>query len=95
MYLSSILEIGLKKPGCVDSNGNKITEQKGHIKEGVEVDGTKNWSSAVFLSPSIFYSADAVYAERILSEGQPYVCLVEAFVKPGAYKKLSSTVINR
>jgi len=42
--------------------------------------GIKNWSDAVFVSPSPFYAANSVYAGRIPCNGRTYCCLVEAMI---------------
>ena len=67
--LQSIFEHGLLRPGAVI--GNKVIEiVPGHIKEGIAVKGNKDWSNAVFVSPSPFYAASSVYAERIPCNGR-------------------------
>ena len=78
-HLKSIFEHGLRVPGTVIGD-NVVKIVPGHIKKGVEVFGVKNWSKAVFVSPSPFYAASPVYAGRIPCNGKTYCCLVEAMV---------------
>ena len=89
------MEIGLKKPGEKDKNGIDIAEQGGHIKRGVEIAGKKDWSQAIFVSPSIFYSADPVYADTVGENSIDYACVVEVLVKPGSFEEFDSTVLKR
>ena len=64
-YARSIVKTGLKKSGSKDADGNLIGVREDHIDEGSELANIKNWSAAIFVSPSIFYSSDSVYAETL------------------------------
>ena len=88
-YLESIMENGLLPAG---SNG--ITPARGHISLGREYLGVPNWAAAIFVSPSIFYAAHAVYSDRIFSESQRWCVLVKAYCKPGSYKSYDPTVFQ-
>ena len=66
----------------------------GHISMDKTISGIKNWAQAVFVSPSIFYASDAVYAERINSNSMRWAVLIEARVKPNSYTAHNSTVFK-
>ena len=93
-FLESIIQYGLKPSGTKLSNGNRISPLPGHISEKATIDGIKNWAKAIFVSPSIFYSSDVVYAERIISRKKTWAVLVEGRLKPDTFTKHSSTVLN-
>ena len=54
----------------------------------------KNWAKAIFVSPSLFYASDVVYAERIISNNKTWAVLIEGRLKPNTFSKHSSTVLN-
>ena len=93
-FLESIVVNGLKPSGSKLKNGQEITPLPGHISMDETVSGIKNWAKAIFVSPSIFYASDAVYAERINSSSYRWAVLIEARVKPGSYTGHNSTVVG-
>ena len=93
-FLESIVRNGLKASGSKLKDGKEITPLPGHITIDQTVAGIKNWAKAIFVSPSIFYASDAVYAERINSDSCRWAVLIEARVKPGTYTSHNSTVFN-
>ena len=93
-FLESIIKNGLKPSGSKLSNGAKIEPLPGHIAIDQTVSGIKNWAQAIFVSPSIFYASDAVYAERINSNSHRWAVLIEARVKPNSYTAHNSTIFN-
>ena len=92
--LKSIAKNGLCAPGTKLKDGTEIKPTKGHIQLGFEVDGKENWAKAVFVSPDIFYAADACYSERIISQNEQWVVLIETRVKPGSYDEHNSTLLR-
>ena len=66
-FLESIIKNGLKPSGTKLKDGTTINPLPGHISLTATVSGIKNWAKAIFVSPSLFYSSDVVYAERINS----------------------------
>ena len=44
-----------------------IVPVAGHIKRGKTVYGLKNWSDAIFVSPSIYYAGHPVYAKVMVN----------------------------
>jgi hypothetical protein len=93
-FLESILVNGLKPSGSKLSNGTRIIPLPGHISINETVSGIKNWAKAVFVSPSIFYASDPIYAERINSNSERWAVLIEARVKPFSYTAHNSTVFQ-
>jgi hypothetical protein len=94
-HLHSIMKHGLQAAGTVLSPGHQISPEKGHIGLNVKVGSFANWANAVFISPSIFYAADAVYSERIFSDNQRWCVIIEIRVKPGAFTKHKQTLLNQ
>ena len=89
--LESIAEIGLKPPGALLNDGNTIQVIVTHIERGVPVNNIEDWANAIFVSPSIFYSAHPAYSKDIFSENEQYKILVELRVKPFIYYRGEST----
>lgn len=90
--LKSIMELGLKLPGTILKSGEEIKPKKGHIGREVTVDDIDDWANAIFVSQSIFYSADPCYSEVINSNEKEWCIIVEARVKKGGFKAHNSTV---
>ena len=93
-FLESIVINGLKPSGSQLKDGTKIEPLPGHISMDKTISGIKNWAKAIFVSPSIFYASDAVYAERINSNSMRWAILIEARVKPNCYTAHNSTVFK-
>jgi len=78
----------LRPSGSKLADGTTINPLPSHIPLNETFSGIKNWGKAIFVSPSIFYSADAAYAERILSNSgsttDRWAVLVEARVRPNS-----------
>ena len=97
-FLESIIKNGLRPSGSKLSDGTTINPLPSHIPLNETFSGIKNWGKAIFVSPSIFYSSDAAYAERIMSNSDSssnsdrWAVLVEARVKPNTYTKHNSTI---
>ena len=99
--LESIIKNGLRPSGTKLSDGTTINPLSTHIPLNETFSGIKNWAKAIFVSPSIFYSSDVAYAERILSldsnskynnSSDRWACLVEARVKPNSFTMHNSTI---
>jgi hypothetical protein len=99
-FLESIIKNGLKPSGTKLADGTTVNVLPGHISLDATVSGIKNWAKAIFVSPSLFYSSDVVYAERInsykeeSSSSNRWACLVEVRVKPESFSRHNSTVVN-
>ena len=100
-FLESIVKNGLKPSGTTLDDGTTINPLPGHISLTATVSGIKNWAKAIFVSPSLFYSSDVVYAERINSikgkedsTSNRWACLIEVRLRPDCYSKHNSTVVN-
>lgn len=51
-----------------------------------------NWSSAVFVSPSIFYASK--YSELIESDNEEWFIIIEALINVHSFTKHNSTLYN-
>jgi len=95
-FLESIIKNGLRPSGSKLADGTTINPLPSHIPLNETFSGIKNWGKAIFVSPSIFYSSDTAYAERIMSNSgsntDRWAVLVEARVKPNSYTKHNSTI---
>lgn len=89
--LESIVKNGLKPSGTKISDKSIIMPPDNHIDLNTTFEGIKDWAKAVFVSPSCFYSSHPAYAERILSNGKKWACLVEGRVKNGCFTRHHST----
>ena len=65
-----------------------------HIQPGNQLGCYENWALAIFVSPSVAYAAHAAYAERVVSDGKKWCCLVNVRVRRGSYTSFPSTVIG-
>ena len=92
--LESIAKTGLKPPGGKLADGEENEVLVHHIKRDKTVRHVKDWATAIFVSPSIFYSADPAYAKEISVNNELYKVLVEVRVKPDSYKEFDSTIIG-
>lgn len=93
-FLESIMNYGLRPSGTKLENGEEINPIAGHIKLNKKVQNIENWAKAIFVSPSIFYSADVVYAERIMSTNERYCVIVQCKIRPGSFTSHKSTVLK-
>ena len=93
-FLESIVRNGLRPSGTKLKDGTEINPLPGHISLDTTVAGIKHWAKAIFVSPSLFYASDVVYAERIVSKSQTWAVLVEGRLKPNTFTKYKSTVLN-
>lgn len=90
--IRSILTDGLVVPGTITTSGKLINPPANHIARGYEAYNTPDFASAVFLSPSVHYSADTVYA-RLFSDGdQSFLPVLECSVRRGSYHSNRCTV---
>ena len=67
---------GLRPLGTKLENGKNINPIAGHVKLNVKIGNFENWAKAIFVSPSIFYADDIVYAERIMSSNERFFLLL-------------------
>jgi hypothetical protein len=90
--LESIAEVGLKPAGGKSKDGKKIDICVGHIDRDKTINNIPNWGEAIFVSPSIFYSAHPAYAKEIFCENESWKILVEVKVKPNSFTEHELTV---
>ena len=99
-FLESIVKNGLKPSGTKLADRTTVNVLDGYIPLDVTVSSIKNWARAIFVSPSLFYASDVVFAERInafqdeSSSSNRWACLVEVRVKPDSFTRHNSTVVN-
>ena len=89
--LESIVEIGLKPSGGKLKNGKEIQVCVSHIGRRLTFDEFHDWANAIFVSPSIFYSASPAYAKDISCNNELWKVLVEVRVRPNSYYEREST----
>jgi hypothetical protein len=90
--LFSIMKHGLKRPGDV-VEGKSLEVVDGHIPLGTTVRGEKDWPKAIFLSPSIYYSAHPVYSKEFIDNGKEvWLPLLQVKVKKGSYTRHDHTL---
>ncbi|CAF1042765.1 unnamed protein product [Rotaria sp. Silwood1] len=94
-HLYSIMKYGLHRAGALVSPGYRIAPEKGHIGLNIRVGGFDNWANAIFVSPSVFYAAHKVYAERIFSGGKQWCVLVETRVRPDSFSQHKHTLLKK
>ena len=87
--VESILEHGLLPAG---SPG--IKPPPGHFHLEQTYFGISNWAAAIFVSPSILYSAHAAYSERIMSANEQWCVLIKGYCNPESYKEYDPTVLK-
>ena len=92
-FIESIIKNGLKESGSIIEDFGVITPHSDHIQVGVQCNNIKDWSQAIFTSPSIFYSTHPTYSERIDSIffGNKYAVLIETRLKPNSFQTYKST----
>ena len=88
-HIESILANGLLPAGT-----NGIKPPDNHFKLGETIFGIANWAAAIFLSPSILYSAHAAYAGRVVSNKEQWSILFKVYCHPGSYKSYDPTVLR-
>ena len=93
-FLESIIRYGLRPSGSKLENGASVNVNPGHIPLSHTVSGIQYWAQAIFVSPSIFYAANPVYAQRINSCSHRWSVLVETRVRPGTFTAHPSTVLK-
>ena len=64
----------------------------GHIQKNETINDINNWSSAIFVSPSILYAKH--YSEIISSNGDNWYIIIEAKIEPGYYSSHERTIYN-
>ena len=84
----------MRPSGSKLSDGTSIIPLPGHILSDSTFAGIKNLAKAIFVSPSLFYASDVVFAERIISNNQTWAVLIEGRLKPNTFTKYKSTVLD-
>ncbi|CAF2502916.1 unnamed protein product [Rotaria sp. Silwood2] len=90
--IRSILMDGLVMPSTVVSNGFRVCPPANHIARGQEAFGIVDFANAIFVSPSIYYCSDPVYAVTFSHDDQRMIAVLECRVKKDAFGAFPSTV---
>ncbi|CAF3510712.1 unnamed protein product [Rotaria sp. Silwood1] len=90
--IRSILMDGLVMPSTVVSNGFRVCPPDNHIARGVEAFGIADFANAIFVSPSIHYCSDPVYAITFSYGDQRVIAVLECRVKKDAFHPFPTTV---
>ena len=87
--IESILTHGLLPAGT-----RGIKPPANHFKLGETFFNIPNWAAAIFLSPSMLYSAHAAYSGRVMSNKEQWCILFKVYCNPGSYKAYDPTVLR-
>jgi ankyrin repeat protein len=90
----SILMDGLVVPGTLVASGARVTPPANHFPLYANIYDISNFASAIFVSPSIYYSSDPVYSTSFEYEGKRLLTVLECSIKTGSYTTHKSTVPN-
>jgi ankyrin repeat protein len=90
--IRSILMDGLVMANTVVSNGKRVCPPPNHISRGLEAFGIKDFANAIFVSPSLHYSSDPVYAVRFSYNDQSMIAVLECRIKDVKFGRFKSTV---
>ena len=90
--VQSILMDGLVVPGTVTSAGKLINPPRNHIARGRAAFNVPDFAAAVFLSPSVHYSSDSVYAIPFSDGDRTLIPVLECSVRKHSYRSFKSTV---
>ena len=89
--IQSILLDGLVVPGTVVSSGKRIQLPDSHIPQN-RLFSVHDFSAAIFLSPSIHYTSDPVFAVTFSDGDRQLRPVLECSVKRGSYDTYPCTV---
>jgi hypothetical protein len=87
--LESILANGLLPAGT-----GGIKPPRNHFELGKTFFGISNWAAAIFVSPSILYSAHKAYSEKVMSNTEQWCVLFKVYCLPESYKAYDPTVLR-
>ena len=90
--IRSILMDGLVMANTVVSSGIRVCPPPNHIARGVQAFGIKDFANAIFVSPSIHYSSDPVYAVSFTYNDQSTIAVLECRIKSDGFDAFKSTV---
>jgi hypothetical protein len=87
--IEPILSHGLLPAG---TGGVKLSS--GYIRLGDKFLDVPNWAAAIFVSPSMLYSAHEAYSERVMSKKEQWCVLFKVYCLPESYKAYDPTVLR-
>jgi len=89
--IESIIRDNLVVPGTITSTGHLVNPPSNHIERNRIFRGIKDFSGAIFLSPSMGYATCSVYAKAAQYGGKSYHTVLECAVREGDYEEHDST----
>ncbi|CAF1170144.1 unnamed protein product [Rotaria magnacalcarata] len=87
-----IVRDGLVTPGTLTASGKRVNPPSNHIARDVTAFHVKDFAAAIFLSPSVHYSSDPVYAIPFSHGDLQMIPVLECSVKRNSYDTYPSTV---
>jgi ankyrin repeat protein len=90
--IPSILMDGLVMPSTIVSSGIRVCPPTNHIARGETAFKIADFSNGIFISPSIHYCSDPVYAVTFTAGDQRLIAVLECSVKKGSFEAFPSTV---
>lgn len=90
--VGSILADGLVLPGTLVGAGKRISPPKNHIARGRAAFEVPDFADAIFLSPSVYYSSDPVYAIPFPYNDRQLLPVLECGIKKNSYQVFPCTV---
>ncbi|CAF1386800.1 unnamed protein product [Adineta steineri] len=90
--IQSILMDGLVMPSTVVSSGFRACPPSNHIARETIAFGISDFANAIFVSPSIHYCSDSVYAVTFSYDDQRMIAVLECRVKENEFCTFPCTV---
>ena len=90
--IQSILLDGLVVPGTVVSSGIRIQPPSSNLAREKTYFDVPDYAGAIFLSPSIHYSSDLVYATMFSADDRQLIAVLECSVKRHSYDVHPGTI---
>ena len=90
--IRSILMDGLVMANTVVSSGVRVCPPPNHIARGLKAFGINDFANAIFVSPSVHYSSDPVYARSFTFNDQSAIAVLECRLMKDSFQTFASTV---
>ncbi|UJR21018.1 hypothetical protein I4U23_024118 [Adineta vaga] len=90
--IRSILMDGLVMPSTVVSSGFRVCPPDNHISRGVKAFNIDDFANAIFVSPSIHYCSDPVYAITFPFNDQEMIAVLDCRIANDSFRAFPGTV---
>ncbi|CAF1440298.1 unnamed protein product [Adineta ricciae] len=90
--IRSILMDGLVMPSTIVSSGLRVCPPPNHIARGLKAFGKEDFANAIFVSPSIHYCSDPVYAVTFPYKDQQMIAVLDCRIRKDSFDAFPSTV---